>query len=841
MSLFCEVDPRRVALTDWHVNRSPRLKMPVSCSQMAGFAAAAYSGRAAREESPQAVGAKPTSYGRVQRVPSFGSLRVRLVATVLVAITPALILLFVTDLPWIGFVVGFLALVAAWIGGEKFVLRQVRLLCAVTKRLARGDLSSRTGLDREPGELGELARSFDRMAATLEQQTRKREEAEKTVAVRAQQQTALAAVGQFALLSSDLSELLNHAASFTAQTLGVDFCGVLELLPHGRTLLLRAGTGWRHGCVGRTTLEVEPGSQGGYTLFFREPLMISDFDAEDRFRVPQLFRDHGAVSGVEVVMSGPAVPFGVLGVYTTHPRAFGEDEVHFLQAMGHVLATAAERMRTESELQKLAAFARFNPDPIFEFSADGNINYCNEAAVALVKMLGKQNPKHVLPENLTDIVRACLDTSQTTNNVETRSGSRVLCWSFHPLVANRVVHCHVEDITNRLTLEAQLRHAQKMQSVGQLAAGVAHDFNNMLTVIQGYAGVLGARTNLPRELTDSVQAISFAAERAANLTRQLLMFSRKNVMQLRPLDLRVVVGDMLKLLKRLLGETITLKFDPPAQLPLVQMDRGMIEQVMMNLVVNARDAMSKGGTLAISTAAVEVNRTHARTTAEARAGSFVCLQVSDTGCGMDPSTLAHIFEPFFTTKELGKGTGLGLATVYGIIKQHEGWVEVHSEVGRGTTFSIYLPPGVRIASTSAKPTPVPSGDIRGGRESVLVVEDESALRDLATLILREQGYHVIGASNGDEALSLWDRHPSQIDLLLTDMVMPGEMSGRALADKLRARHTDLKVLFTSGYTEEAMNTDGIHFLQKPYDRAGLARAVRDCLDSPTSVAATAIA
>jgi len=808
---------------------------------MAEFAAAAFSGHEACEAPSRAVETRRTAHGRIRSVASFTGLRVRLVAAVLVAITPALILLCVTDLPWFGFVVGFLALVAAWVGGEEFVLRQVKVLSAATNRLTQGDLSSRTGLDREQGELGELARSFDTMAATLEQQTRKREDAERALLERAHQQTALAAVGQFALVSSDLSELLNQAAIFTAQTLGVEYCAVLELLPHGKTLLLRAGAGWRNGCVGQATLEVEPGSQAGYAFLFGEPLIVADFDAEDRFRVPQLLRDHGVVSGIDAVIAGHAFPFGILGIYTTHPRAFGEDEVHFLQAMGHVLATAAERMQTESELQKLAAFAQFNPDPVLEFSADGNINYSNDAAVELVKTLGKQNPRDILPENLTGIVRACLETGQAKINVETRPDSRILSWSFHPLAVNRVVHCHVEDITERLNLEAQLRQAQKMQSVGQLAAGVAHDFNNMLTVIQGYAGVLAARPDLSPDLIDATQAISFAAERAASLTRQLLMFSRKNVMQLRLLDLRVVVGDMIKLLKRLLGETITLEFDPPAELPLVRVDRGMMEQVIMNLVVNARDAMSKGGILTISTAAVEVSEAHAQTTAEARPGSFVCLRVSDTGCGMDQATLAHIFEPFFTTKELGKGTGLGLATVYGTIKQHEGWIEVKSAVGQGTTFNIYLPASVKTAFTSVKPTPVPSGDIRGGHETVLVVEDEPALRSLATLILREQGYQVVGAANGTEALSLWERHPDQIDLLLTDMVMPGEMSGRELADALRERYSDLKVLFTSGYTAEEMNKDGIHFLQKPYDRATLTKAVRDCLDATTLVTTATLA
>lgn len=767
-------------------------------------------------------------------LPSLTSLRVRLAGTVLLAITPALILLAVTNLPWVGFVIGLVALAAAWFGGEKFVLRQVEALSATINRLAQGDLSTRTGLESERGELGELARSFDNMAATLEQQTRKRQAAERTVLERAQQQAALAAVGQFALAGSNLPELLNQAAIFTAQTLGVDYCGVLELLPGGKTLLLQAGVGWKDGCVEHATVDAEQGSQIGYTFIFGEPLIVEDFSTDDRFQTPQLLREHGVVSGVDVVIAGHELPFGVLGAYTASRRAFGEDEVHFLQAMGHVLAAALERMRTEAELNKLAAFAQFNPNPILEFGADGNANYFNDATVALLDKLGTGDLKDLLPEDALQIVQTCLQTGQAKTNVEARAANRILSWSFFPVAANQAVHCYAEDITDRLSLEAQLRQAQKMESVGQLAAGVAHDFNNMLTVIQGYAGLLMARPALPHDLADSVHAISFAAERAASITRKLLTFSRGNVMQTKPLDLRTVVGDMTKMLKRLLGETVSLEFNPPPELPPVRADLGMIEQVIMNLSVNARDAMPNGGTVTISPDTEEIDEARARANPDARPGLFVCLRVSDTGCGMDATTLAHIFEPFFTTKELGKGTGLGLATVYGIVKQHEGWIEVESSAGHGTTFSIYLPASAESASASpeAALAATPSTEIRSGHETILLVEDEPALRELARLILTGQGYQVFEASKGAEALEVWERHQDQIDVVLTDMVMPEGMSGKDLADRLQARRPDLKVVFTSGYTAAGMNKDGVRFLQKPYSRETLTQAVRDCLDAP---------
>jgi CheY-like chemotaxis protein len=344
-----------------------------------------------------------------------------------------------------------------------------------------------------------------------------------------------------------------------------------------------------------------------------------------------------------------------------------------------------------------------------------------------------------------------------------------------------------------------------------------------------------SRSALAADQRESAQAIGFAAERAANLTRQLLMFSRKNVMQPTLQDLREVIGHTGKLLQRLLGETIHVEFVRPAELPMVMADTGMIEQVLMNLAVNARDAMPKGGKVVIGLRAVTVDEDYMRTHAEARPGHFICLFVSDTGCGMSPETVQRIFEPFFTTKEVGKGTGLGLATVYGIVKQHDGWIEVDSVLNHGTKFEIYLP--ARAPSTEAKPSLAgPSQAIKGGKETILVVEDEPALRDLAHTILMNCGYHVLQAGSGPEALRVWQQHENSIDLVLTDMVMPEGMSGMDLAQRLNSLKPGLKVVFASGYSMDEMETGfiikgGSAYLQKPYTHLTLAKAVRDCLDS----------
>ncbi len=774
----------------------------------------------------------------------FSSLRFRLVGTVFLAVAPASVLIYFGNkycaahygfqLNWSEFVVGLLALGAAWFGGERFILRQVLLLSKAARQLGAGDLTSRTGLSAEGGELGELAHTFDAMAASLEERVNERERTEKVLLNRAFQQTVVAALGQFAMMSDDIGALLNQAVMLVAQTLEVEFCHVLELQPGGKFLLLRAGVGWKDGYVGTVQIPADSQTESGFTLTAGDAVAFDNLPAEKRFRGSSLLADHGVVSGVTVAIAGHGQSFGVLGAHTSRRRSFTEDEIHFLFSLATVLAMAVERIRSEQDLQKVAAFAQLNPNPALELNPDGAVTYFNQAALKLARSIGLDNPRPILPPNSDEIVRHCLETCQSKLSLQTVYQERTLSWAFHPVSASQVVHCYVQDITEQLSLEAQLRQAQKMESIGQLAAGVAHDFNNMLTVIQGHSGMMLSKPILPPELLDCAQAIYFAAERAAGLTRQLLMFSRRNVMRPQPLDLRAVVGNLSKMLQRVIGETVTLEFNPPTELPLVQADTGMIEQVILNLVVNARDAMPTGGTLTISTNPVELNAAYVQTNPEARLGASVCLRVSDTGCGMDAKTIAHMFEPFFTTKEVGKGTGLGLATVYGIVKQHDGWVEVSSEVGQGSTFNVFFPASGAPVKALSPESPVASV-VQGGQETILVVEDELVLREMAHLILQDCGYRVLEAGSGAEALQVWEQHSNSIDLVLTDMVMPGGMSGRDLAVKLRDHHPRLKIIFTSGYNVEDSNTDFFHrggttFLQKPYTRLDLAKAVRSALD-----------
>jgi len=764
----------------------------------------------------------------------FSSLRIRLVGTVFLAIAPALAVLYFTHSPWIGFLIGLLALGAAWFGGERFVLRQVKTLAAAAERLTAGDLSARSGLNAEPGEIGSLARSFDEMAASLGRRAEEREQAEQRLLQRAMQQSAVAALGQFALSSDDFAELLNQIVMLVTQTLEVELCQVLELLPDGQSLLLRAGVGWKKNLVGVTVIPTGPETQAGLTLLSGEAVVVADLRTERRFPADVLLREHFVVSGACVAIGTRERNFGALGVYSPQVRTFNSDDVQFLLAVANSLAVAITRRESEAELKKLAGFAQLNPNPALELATDGSLTYCNDAAHKLALALGLNHPADILPPDIGNLLHQCLASGETRLRLESRIKNHTLFWSFHPVPDRNLFHAYVEDITERLNLEQQFRQSQKMESVGQLSAGIAHDFNNLLTVIQGHAGLVLARPQLPEPVRDSVQSIFGAAERAGGLTRQLLTFSRKNVLQPELLDLRELVHNLGKMLQRLLGETVALNFHAPEILPPIRADAGMIEQVLMNLAVNARDAMPAGGTLTLGVESLVIGPTEPQRHPDARPGAFVCLRVSDTGIGMDAETMNRIFEPFFTTKPAGKGTGLGLATVYGIVKQHDGWVETTSVVGSGTTFTIFFPaaPEAVLPAGGKEALAAP---VRGGRETVLFVEDELPVLEMGRLVLEDCGYQVFAAPSGVAALDIWQQQQSRISLLLTDIVMPEGISGLDLAQRFTAEKPALKVLFMSGYAIGDIDTEFLHqagrqMLQKPYTRASLTKAVREILD-----------
>ena len=420
-------------------------------------------------------------------------------------------------------------------------------------------------------------------------------------------------------------------------------------------------------------------------------------------------------------------------------------------------------------------------------------------------------------------------------SLEGRDGGRViveLVSNIYLVEGERVVQCNIRDISERRHLEQQLRQSQKMEAVGQLAGGVAHDFNNLLQVILGNTGIIRADLDSSSPILEDLEEVRRAAEKAADLTRQLLTFSRRQVIQPANLDMNALIGKFLKMVGRIIGEHIELHFNPGSDLEVVCADRGQVEQVLMNLCVNARDAMPQGGSLTITTANAVLDGEFCRHHPWAAPGAYVAMSVSDTGTGMDEATRARVFEPFFTTKEVGRGTGLGLATVYGIVKQHQGLVNVESAPGRGACFTVYLP---RVDAPVDDSENGDSPPVAGGSEVILVAEDEKMVLQLVGRLLRGAGYTVLEACDGNEAVAVFEGNADRVDMALLDVMMPG-MNGWNVMERLRARRPGLPVLFSSGYSESPVRADflaaeGVRLMQKPYKREVLLREVRVMLDA----------
>jgi PAS domain S-box-containing protein len=585
--------------------------------------------------------------------------------------------------------------------------------------------------------------------------------------------------------------------------------------------------------------------------------VVRDIQKDPTFapwREEALKRGYAAVVGLPLMAGGRA--FGVLAIYSAEANVFDAEEVSLLGEMArHVssgvalLRSRADRQRTEEERARLSSAVEQAAEAIVVTDTRGSIVYVNPAFELVTgytrgEVMG-QTPR-VLKSGKHDqsfyrnlwrtVTRGEVWTGRLINRK--KDGTLYEAESvISPVrdaggaIANYVA---VErDITREKQLEEQVRLSQRLVSVGRLAGGVAHDFNNLLTIIIGYCDLL--LQSMPAEETHRgpIAEVKKAADRAAALTRQLLAFSRRQVLTPQVIDLNAVVANIQSMVKRLIGEDIQLVTFPAPDLGRVLVDPGQVEQVIMNLVVNSRDAMPQGGKITIETGNVHLDDNYAGGHFPVKTGPYAMLAVSDTGCGMDAATKAHIFEPFFTTKAQGKGTGLGLAMVYGIVKQSDGYIWVYSEVGRGTTFKIYFP---RV-DTEAVPTQASKmvADRPRGSETVLVVEDEAAVRALVTGVLQASGYTVMTASSGADALALSAQHQGAIDLLLTDVVMP-ELSGPQLAGRLAKSYSKMKVLFVSGYTDDAIVHHGVldsrsAFLQKPFTPEALARKVREVLDA----------
>jgi two-component system cell cycle sensor histidine kinase/response regulator CckA len=620
-----------------------------------------------------------------------------------------------------------------------------------------------------------------------------------------------------------------------------DLEGVSRLFAHAQA----PGTGW-HVYVGESTSEVlRPAERLRNNLLGLVGASLAMLLLFGAFAYRKVVTPIQRLSGSVRAASGVEAPAPIDASGPAEVRGLAED-VNSLTASVH--AELAERRRAEQAAQSSEESYRLlfesNPSPMWLYDAESlRFLAVNDAAVEVYGW----SREEFLGMTIADI-RAPDEVERLHELLERQDPGGLHhagVWRHRRKDGTELdveIHSHDHmfegrharvvlslDVSERVELEEQLRQAQRLESIGRLAGGVAHDFNNLLTVISGYAEVL-----LEREEGKSTELtqIAAAAERATILTRQLLAFSRRQILLPRVIELNDVVEGLTAMLTRLIGEDIELEATLAPDLDSVLADPSQLEQVLVNLVVNARDAMPEGGKLTIQTANVELDEDYVSHHGEVTVGPHVMLSVTDIGTGMDPETAAHVFEPFFTTKPVGTGTGLGLATVYGIVKQSGGSIWVYSEPGRGTTFKIYLP---RAESTAADEAAPESRAAANGSETILLAEDDPALRELTAFMLEQRGFEVISATTAREALRLAEEHPIEIALLLTDLIMP-ELSGRALAEKVRALRPGIRVLFISGYADDAVRRTGsleadAAFLEKPFSANDLATKVRETLDA----------
>ena len=668
----------------------------------------------------------------------------------------------------------------------------------------------------------------------------------------------LARLGGLARLSGviasslDLDQVLSEIARAAAQLMGAPAVGLWVADETARTLEPRAFSDERLAATyAHRRIAFDEGLPG-WVAAHRQAVMVPDVFSDGRILAVDWFRQHGLRSAYVVPIVHQDALLGVLALNGREPFDLDPEDRELLESFVGQAALAIRNARLYQEARGardfLRSIAEHSPAGIVTTDVSGRVTYWSPRAEELLgyrpdQVLGRpvaelQRGGRVAARALMRRLRVEDRIREHEAEILARDGRWVECRFSLALLrdsAGAVIGtlAILEDTSERKRLEAQLRQAQKMEAIGRLAGGIAHDFNNLLAVIMGHSDLIKNVLRKGDALAHDVEQIRRASERAATLTRQLLAFSRRQFLQPQVIDVNMLVGNLATMLRRLIGEDVQLELRLDPNAGRVSADQGQLEQVVMNLTVNARDAMPQGGRVILETAPAVLDQAFVAAHPGSTAGAHVRLSIHDTGYGMGPEVLSHLFEPFFTTKEPGKGTGLGLSTVYGIVKQHRGYIDVQSEPSRGSTFEVYLP---RVDAKPALVRAAPRGRLTpGGRETVLFVEDEVALRDLMHRVLAKGGYTVLAAGDGLEALTLVEAHPGRIDLVVTDVVMP-RMSGPELATRLRAREPGVRLLYVSGYTADQIRSqtdlgeDAL--LAKPFTSDGLLRKVREVLDRP---------